>query len=276
MGVFVIRHVGLALALRRAGRWVVGALACAGLAGGLLAALQFTQLPWKAYSFLAGDGAVQGRESGWEPTHILVMGGSGVPGESGLIRLWYAADAAAKHPGAPVWMALPCAEGDRGDPAAAAYAGELRLRGVEDVRCEPRACGANTREQALALVRALDAGGAAAAAAAEGQDAPRVLLVTSPEHVRRACLAVRRAARDAGRAIEVHGLAAENLSLDDHIAASDASAAMARTDGEAAPDGGSGGAPAAFRYDFWNNAEYTLRSAREAVALLYYRARGWI
>ena len=252
---------------------MVGALACAGMAGGLLAALQFTQVPWKAYSFLAGDGAVHGRETGWEPTHILVMGGSGVPGESGLIRLWYAADAAAKHPGVPVWMALACAEGNRGDPAAVAYAGELRLRGVADGRCEPRACGVNTREQAVALVRALDAGGAAAAG---GQDAPRVLLVTSPEHVRRACLAVRRAARDAGRAIEVRGLAAENLSLDDHVAASDASGAMAGTDGGAAQEGGSVGAPAAFRYDFWNNAEYTLRSAREAVALLYSRARGWI
>ena len=163
-------------------------------------------------------------------------------------------------------MALPCVEGDSGDPAAAAYAADLRLRGVEAERCEPRACGENTRAQAVALVRAL-----------EGKEA-RVLLVTSPEHVRRACLAVRRAARDAGLEIDVRGLAAADLSLEDHAGG----LAEGGADGEGAisreKDGpqNEAGVPEAFRYGFWNQAQYSVDSARECVALAYYWCKGWI
>lgn len=254
--------------LRRIWFGAVGALACAGGAVVVLAALQFTQVPWKAYSALSRDGGAHaGVGDGWSPTHILVLGGSGVPGESGLMRLWYAADAAGKHPGVPVWMALPCDDGHPDGPAASAYAAELQLRGVEAERCRPRACGNNTREQAVALVHDLAGGG-------EGE--ARILLVTSPEHVRRACLAVRRAARDAGAGLEVRGLAAQNLSLDDHARAAAAPMPEPQSGGTVSPGTPGGGMPEAFRYGFWNHARYTLDSARECTALLYYRLRGWI
>lgn len=254
---------------RRIVRWVSGALACAGAGAVAMVALQFTQLPWKAYSSLSCDGNPGANHAGtWMPTHILVLGGSGVPGESGLIRLWYAADAARKYPGVPVWMALPCSAGTSENPAAAVYAAELQSRGVEAERCEPRACGNNTREQAVALVRDLadgDAGGAW-----------RVLLVTSPEHVRRACLAVRRVARDAGADIEVRGLAAQELSLEDHVREAKTPIPDPPSNESGAPDPPSSGLPGTFRYEFWNHAKYTLDVAREGSAILYYWLRGWI
>ena len=181
------------------------------------------------------------------------------------MRLWYAAEAAKAHPEAPVWLALPCAEGDRNDPAAAAYAEELRMRGVDPGRCEPRACGENTHAQAAGLVRAL-----------EGAGSSRVLLVTSPEHVRRACLAVRRAAREAGADIEVRGLAAENLSLEDHGPEPDGAAPAECAEGGADAPGSGTSAPEALRYEFWNHARYSLDACREGVALGYYWVKGWI
>lgn len=268
MGPLHLRRARPGTVLRRIGRGLVGALACAGGAAAAVVALQFTQIPWKAYSILSRDGGVDAASAGeWVPSHILVLGGSGVPGESSLVRLWHAAEAAGKHPGAPVWMAVPCSGGADGNPAAEAYAAELRLRGVVPERCAARACGNNTREQAVALVRDLAEGGDGAA---------RILLVTSPEHVRRACLAVRRAAREAGADVEVRGLAAATLSLEDHGGEpTPPPPAPDSTAGEASGTPSSG-MPAAIRYDFWNHARYSLDAARECTALLYYRARGWI
>lgn len=252
---------------KRVGRWAVRGLAVLGGVAVLGAALQFSGIPWKVHVFLASDGGGRGSdEGGWTPTHILVLGGSGIPGESGLMRLWYAAEAAKAHPDVPVWLALPCVEGDRNDAAAAAYAEELRVRGVDPGRCEPRACGENTHEQAVGLVRAL-----------AGAGPSRVLLVTSPEHVLRACLAVRRAALERGAEIEVRGVAAENLSLDDHGTEMEkvVSAESAEEGGWEAT-GGEGAAPEALRYEFWNHARYSLDACREGVALGYYWVKGWI
>lgn len=243
-------------------RSTVVLLTVAGAAAAVLGALQFTGVPWKAFSRLAEDGA--GEAEGWTPSHILVLGSSGVPGESALMRLWYAAEAAREWPEAPVWMALPCEENDGSDPVARAYAGELELRGVDAGRCAPRACGRNTREQAVALVQDL-----------EGAEDARVLVVTSPEHIRRACGAIRHAARKAQSALEVRGRPAFNLSIDD----------SPRTGGEkqvepsmaeevaSETDLGSG---QMLRYNIWSNARYTLDASREYIAILYYRIRGWI
>ena len=236
-------------------------MAVAGAAAAVLGALQFTEVPWKAFSRLAEDGA--GESEGWTPTHILVLGGSGVPGESALMRLWYAAEAARELPEAPVWMALPCEENDGSNPIARAYTAELESHGVEAGRCSPRACGRNTREQAVALVQDLE------------EESARVLVVTSPEHIRRACGAIRRAAREAQSAVEVRGRPTFNLSIDD----------SPRAGGKELPEHSMAeevasatnlGSGQMFRYDIWSNARYTLDASREYIAILYYRIRGWI
>lgn len=233
----------------------------------LLVALQFTNIPWKAFSWLANDGSEM--DTSRLPTHLLVLSGSGIPGESSLIRLWYAAEMAQENPRIPVWMALPCMEGDRNHPTARAYAQELALHGVEVKRCVPRACGTNTRGQAMALAGVL---------ADEGEERANpayVLVVTSPEHVRRACLAVRRAAKETGLEVIARGVPAFTLSLEDHVQTGDGKMAgngkveRIQEDSETV-------APHVFRYDFWNHCRYTLDAGREGVALLYYWIKGWI
>lgn len=237
-------------------------LAVAGTAALGLGALQFTGLPWKAFSHLAQDG--MGTDEGWRPTHILVLGGSGIPGESALMRLWYAAEAARVWTEAPVWMALPCDANDGTVPSARSYAAELESRGVAPGRCAARGCGRNTREQAVALVRDL-----------EGDGGARILVVTSPEHVRRACGAIRHAAREAGAEVEVRGRPAFPLSIDDPPRTGTEDPGKAALTEEAAPAAELGSGQVV-RYEIWNNAQYTLDAMREYVALSYYRARGWI
>jgi len=242
---------------RRAAR---AALALAGLAALLFAAALFTNLPWRAYRALSRVPAA----AAGEPSHILVMGGSGIPGESGLCRTFFGAEAARRHPRAQVLLALPL--GTNESFASRAYFDELRLRGVPARRLRVLAGGRNTREQALRLAETL-------------ADAPRpahVLIVTDPYHVRRTAACVRKAAAERQLDVRLDALPVFQLSIDDPLAFRAAEldapgpAPVARA---AAPDVGNA---LRFRYDVWNNLGYVVDVLRETTALIYYRSRGWI
>lgn len=242
--------------LHFAARLARAAVAAAGLLAWLAAAAQFTNLPWRAYRSLSEIP----RPAEAPPTHILVMGGSGIPGESGLMRTFYAAQAAAQHPQADVLVALPLGTAQSG--AAKAYLGELRLRGVPAKRIRILDGGRNTREQALRLAEYL---------ADRTNSAAGVLLVTSPEHVRRSAACIRKVCN-----VPLGALPAFPLDLEDPLpwraadldAAGPAPAARATV-----PDIGSS---MHLRYNLWTHLHYTHEILREAAALLYYRLRGWI
>lgn len=232
-----------------------GSLVLTGSLALLAAALQFTPLPWRAYAHLA---TVPAPASG-PPTHILVMGGSGIPGPSGLMRTFVAAEAAAQYPGAEIWVAMPLSAGQSG--ASRAYLDELRLRGVAGARLRILDGGRNTREQALRL-----------AAQLAGRPGPAcLLLVTDPEHIRRSAACIRKVCH-----AELIARPAFPVSIEDPLP------------WRAAELDGSGPAPAAraavpdvgaslrLRYNLWTNLGYTLDVLRETAALLYYRLRGWI
>jgi len=156
----------------RNGVLAAGGLALAG------AAVQFTPLPWRAYRWL-GECP---NPSPHSPTHILVMGGSGIPGKSGLMRTFYGAEAARRHPRADLLVAMPLAAGE--SDASQAYLEEMERRGVPTDRMRILPNGSNTREQAMRLAEHLGAG------AAESS----VLIVSDPEHIRRCAAALRKAA----------------------------------------------------------------------------------
>ena len=232
-----------------------GALLLAGLFSLLFAAAQFTNLPWRAYQNLSEVPSPSPRP----PTHILVMGGSGIPGESGLMRTFYGAWAAKLHPDAEVLVAMPLGA-DQSD-ASRAYLDELRLRGVPDRRVRILPDGRNTREQALRLAAFL---GAQANAAA-------ILIVSDPEHIRRTAACLRRVGL-----LDLSALPAFPLSIEDPLPwrAADldnpdtAPAVLA-----AVPDIGSS---LRLRYNLWANLRYTQYALRETAALFYYWLRGWI
>ncbi len=236
---------------RKAIRTVRAALMLLGGVALLLVAAQFTNLPWRAYRSLA---RVEVPFTG-PPSHILLMGGSGIPGESALMRTYYAAYAAAQHPAAEVLVALPRAAAQ--SDASRNYLDELRLRGAAPERLRILADGNNTREQALRLAAEL------------GQwtnGRPRVLIVTSPEHVRRTAASIRRTCQAELAALPAFPLSLEDPDLTPRVAPGPHRSA------EAAP----AGFGVHIRYNLWANLRYSCDALREGAALLYYRLRGWI
>ena len=231
-----------------------GILLLAGFLALLAAAGQFTNLPWRAYARLA---AIPAPAAG-PPTHILVMGGSGIPGNSGLMRTFYAAEAAARYPGADVLVAMP--RGAAQSAASRAYLDELRLRGVAGGRLRLLDGGRNTREQALRVADYL-----------ADRPAACLLLVTDPEHICRSAASLRKVC-GAG----LIARPAFPVSIEDPLpwrAAELDGAGPAPAGRAAVPDVGTS---LRFRYNLWANLGYSLDVLREAAALLYYRLRGWI
>ena len=237
-----------------------GALLLLGLLTLLVIAAQFTNLPWRTYKSLSEvpdpDPAA--------PTHILVMGGSGIPGESGFSRTYFGAQAALRNPQAEVLIAMPL--GTNESFASRAYLDEFRLRGVAGERVRILAGGRNTREQALRLAEALS----------EQTHFIRVLIVSDPYHIRRTAACVRKAFADNHLKVRLDGLPVFPLSIEAPLEfiARDLDAPGPGPAARAAiPDIGSS---LRFRYNLWVNFSYTQAVLREYTALLYYRLRGWL
>ena len=247
-------------ALRIFSRTAKSLLILAGLLALLGSVVEFSPLPWRAYQHLTTIPA-PGRES---PTYILVMGGSGIPGRSGLMRTFYAAQAAAEYPRADILIAMPL--GTVQSVASRAYLDELRLRGVDSPRLRILDGGRNTREQALRLAEYL----------ADRPAPARILIVSSPEHMRRTAACLRKTCAEAGIELQVTACPAFDISIEDplpwHAAELD-TPGPAPVTRAAVPDIG---ASLCFRYNLWNNLGYTIDALREGAALLYYRLRGWI
>lgn len=245
-------HISVRVARFALGLWGFLAL--------VFAAAQFSPWPWRAYKHLSEIPAA----SLEPPTHVLVMGGSGIPGESGLMRTFFAAQAARQHPDALVLVAMPL-DADQ-SVCSRAYIDEIRRRGVAPERIRILAGGRNTREQALRLAEDL----------AGRTPPPEVLIVSDPEHVRRTAAAIRKACAQNHLEIRLAALPAFSVSLEDPLPWN-AQELDAQTPSNGirnvVPDVG---ASMVLRYNFWGNLNYTLDALREYAAMLYYRLRGWL
>lgn len=219
-----------------------------GLLTTLLLAACWTDYPWRIYRWFSMPEA----QLAVPPDYIMVLGGGGIPSESGLMRTYYAAEAARLFPQAAVVIALP------GDPTGETGAlgrmrEELERRGVarQRIQFEPR--GTNTRSQAIEWRRQLHEEGAAVP----------ILIVTSPEHMRRSVRTFQRAGFSQVGSTSAYDTAIESdLAL--HEEGVDGRFALKSVEGSLF-----------VRYQFWHGITYLSRSAREAVALLYYKLKGW-
>ena len=171
------------------------------------------------------------------PRYVVVLGGGGIPSESGLMRTYYAAHYGAGKTGIAFIVSLPA---DR-DPATSSVGrmrDELVLRGVpaDAVQMEYRAL--NTHAQAVNVRQML------------GDAALKepILIVTSPTHARRALLCFRKQGFTRATCLPAH-----NVSF------------------EADP-----GRFVKARYSFWSNLELQIELTRESCAMAFYRLRGWI
>ena len=209
--------------------------------------LALTTLPFWGYHWLGTSES----ELKQKPETIILLGGGGMPSESNLIRSWYTEQAAKTFNGAKVVIAMP---GDVTDSLSTPrlMKKELILRGVDSSLILFEHLGTNTRSQALNCKELVN-------------EPEPILLVTSPEHMRRAVLCFRKTGFKNVNALPAFEDAVEaDLSFkDDELGGNK----------KMVPDVGQS---IQVRYQIWTHLKYEILIAREMMALAYYRLRGWI
>jgi uncharacterized SAM-binding protein YcdF (DUF218 family) len=230
----------------RACKVLLYAAGVAAIAGVLLC---FTSLPWEIYHWLGQPST----NLPGAPDYVVVLGGGGIPSESGLMRCFYGAAAAAEFPEAPVIVALPEKPGET-NTSLERMCREMQMRGVAESRLMVEDSGRNTREQALNIRDMLG-----------GRFEERsLLIISSPEHLRRSVMTFRKAGfEDVGARAAWNRALQEDLNLEDvdlggNIAAPDVGGSMF------------------LRYIFWDRMVYLHRSSRELIAIAYYWLKGWV
>ena len=230
----------------KAFRWF---LLASGLAFLILCILAFTTIPFHLYHRLATY-SLPGKIP---PKAIVMLSGAGIPSENGLIRAYFTATLANRYPDAAVIIAAP---GDTSDAMSDPMQifNELTLRGVNPQQIIFETEGKNTRGQAINLI------------SESGKDLANsnIILVTSPEHVKRAVKTFRRA----GFAL-VSALPAFESSLSEDLTFNDRDLKGNKL---IPPIGGN----MQLRYQFWNHLKYEILVIREYFALAFYKVKGWM
>jgi len=215
----------------------------------ILCVLALTKIPFKAYDNL-GTGNSKITKS---PVTIVLLSGSGIPSESGLLRAYFTAQLGNAYPNANIVISMPGNLSDSmGDPQLTAR--ELTMRGITKERISFESFGRNTREQALKLSEHKTL----------AQLSLPITLVTSPEHMRRAILVFRKCGFKTVSGFPTFGNAIQSD--------------MTYNDSDLK---GNKFVPAIgnslqIRYQFWTGLRLEVLVTREYFGLAFYKLRGWI
>ena len=215
----------------------------------LVIVFAFTKIPFKAYYNL---GTSNNRITK-APVSIILLSGSGIPSESGLLRPYYTALVGMAYPDANIVISMP---GDLSDSLSAPQltVKELLIRGIVKERIRFENHGRNTCEQAQKL----------SAGKTSAQLMLPITLVTSPEHMKRAVLTFRKCGFTS-----VSGLPTFENSLETDLTFNDS----VLKGNKHVPSIGNN---IQVRYQFWSNLKLEVSVLREYFGLTYYKLRGWI
>jgi len=227
-------------------RFLKFGLFASGFVFALMLALSFTSFPFYWHRWL-GESMQTDSLTHSQPSHIVMLGGGGMPSESNLIRLYYCAQLANEFPNAPMLIVHPP------DTLVAKQMVRFLLGyGMDASRISFVHQGTNTRAQVLALSNILQ------------NKKASLVLVTAPENMRRSVLAINKVGFENVIAVP----AFENamfLDLDYDFR---------KIGGRSyVPDVSSNDG---LRYDFWNYLKLEIICIREMIALAYYKLNGWI
>lgn len=215
----------------------------------LLILFSFTSGPfWIYYWFGTHNTKLPG-----QPTCIVLLGGGGMPSESGLIRCYHAANLANKFPNARIIIALP-ADTITEESSIQKMKHELIIRDIDSMRITYETQGKNTRAQALHVL-----------SICTSPEKDTLVLVTSPAHMLRSMKTFKKAGF-----INIGGFSAFEYAIETDIVYDDSKL------------GGNKryipkiGKNINLRYRFWTHLKYEIVVLRECFALAYYQIRGWI
>ncbi|MBI9033761.1 MAG: YdcF family protein [Bacteroidales bacterium] len=214
-----------------------------------LLVLSFTTQPYWVYHWLGTSQS----DMVEIPDCIIVMGGSGMPSEEGLMRTYVSAFYANHLPNSKLIIALP---GDTLDPMSSIclMKDELVLRGVDFNRISYEAVATNTRGQAIAIFQTHP-----------HLASKQLAIVSSPEHMLRTILSFRKAGFQ-----NVGGFPAFPQALEADFVFEDEKLG-GRT--LLIPEIGEN---TQLRYQFWNHLKYEILIFREFTALTFYKLKGWV
>jgi uncharacterized SAM-binding protein YcdF (DUF218 family) len=217
----------------------------------LVVLFSFTTGPFWIYHWLGTSVS----DYKFKPEYIIIMGGAGHPSESSLMRSWYAARSWHTYPQATVIITQPSAVCVRPEFSDAwAIRNDLVLRGVDSTAILLEIKGRNTRQEAMEVIQI-------------APDAPNkgCLIITSPEHMRRAVLTFRKMGFQ-----QVGGESTFNASGPVDLDYKDG-----QLGGNTMPLPEVGGS-VQLRYQFWNHLRYQVICYRELAGLMWYKVKGWI
>jgi len=237
----------MTLYVNRLWRFVKYSFAIVGVASLISIVIAFTTGPFWGIYWLGTSTAKK-----INATKVVLLGGGGMPSESNLMRLWYAIEMLQELPDATLVIAIP---GDTNDMESAICKMALyaEQQGVSATRIQFESVGANTRTQALNVFKSFYS----------AQDS--FLLVTSPEHLRRAMLTFRKVGFD-----KLGGVPAFPVALKGDLCYTAKQSGKTRL---SVPDVGDN---LQVRYQFWNHLVYEVVLLREYCALAYYWMNDWI
>ena len=218
--------------IKRIFRWIVVVLGV------------FSRLPYDAVHWLGTSKS----EYKFQPQALVFLGGSGMPSEANLIRLYYTSALAGKFPGSKVIIVHP-----KDTAVIALMREELMLHHVDSTRISVEKRGTNTREQAMKLA----------------EDFPElksknIVIITSTENMRRSVQVFRKLgfAHVGGQACFENAMFVD-LEYD-----------YKKLGGKKfVPDVSSN---QGLRYNFWNYLKLEITFLRELTAIGYYKLNGWI
>ena len=208
--------------------------------------LSLTELPFWMYYYLG----VSFDDYKQKPDYVVVMGGGGMPSETGLIRCYYAGLVKKNFPKSKFIIAIP---GDSLDTTSALnlMKKEIVNRGVEPENIILLNKGTNTRAQALELRKLLP-------------KSKSLYIISSPEHIYRAVKTFKKAGFEKTVGVPAFEKAIDiDLSFDGKKLGGN----------ELIPDIGEN---TQLRYQFWNHLKYQVIVYREYFAITYYKLKGWI
>lgn len=207
-------------------------------------------MPYWGYYWL---GTSQSKITG-NPDYIVLLGGGGMPSESSLMRAFFVFKAATESPESHIIISIP---GNPSDSTSTArlVAAELISKGIDKQRILYEEQGTNTRSEAIYLKKFNS----------ENLTNKSILLVTSPEHMRRAVLVFKKAGFTHISALPTfeNALEADLIFKDNELGGNKLPVPNIGNNVEV-------------RYQFWNHLKYEILIARELTALGYYKLRGWI
>jgi uncharacterized SAM-binding protein YcdF (DUF218 family) len=220
----------------------------AGILAIIFIIISFTTLPYEGIYWL-GTSTLKAEST---PQYIIVMGGSAMPGESGLLRSYYAAMVAKEFSKADIIIALP---GDICDSSSSIrlMQKELEIRNINPNRFILENEGKNTRYQALEIQKIIPS------------KKSSIIIVTSPSHMRRSILSFEKVGFQ-----NVNGVPAFSAVHDFELIFNDEELGGKN---RFLPEIGNN---TQIRYQFWKHLEYEIIFIREIIALGYYNLKGWI